>query len=265
KACSEWIERLMSMPAVAKAQTAALKKVAAKIAGLDAAAFEAYAQFARAYPAPTAPIAPTVPVAPPRRRTVTRFSGFRLTFPAEPEALVRDTYASAKCVLEYGSGGSTFLALHSGVEFVMSVESDKAWAGNISKSLGRVHDKARYRVHHADIGPTGEWGFPTDATGFQRYPLYALGVFDQPWFRQPEVVLIDGRFRTACFLATMLRTTAPVTVLFDDYHDRPHYHWIEEFAAPVARAGRMARFQLSPRALPADRLSRIVEAFNDAR
>lgn len=258
-ACSDQIARLMAIPAIAKAQSAALKKVAAKITALDATAFEAFAHFARSYPAPPPPAEP------PRRRPVTRFSGFRLTFPAEPEALVRETYASAKCVLEYGSGGSTFLALHSGVEFVMSVESDKAWAGKIAKSLGRVHDKARYRVHHADIGPTGEWGFPTDASGYSRYPLYALGVFDQPWFRQPDVVLIDGRFRTACFLATMLRTKAPVTVLFDDYHDRPHYHWIEEFAAPVARAGRMARFQLSPRTLPADQLSRIVEAFSDAR
>ncbi len=81
----------------------------------------------------------------------------------------------------------------------------------------------------------------------------------------PDVVLIDGRFRVACFLTVMLRATKPVTVLFDDYHKRPEYHWIEEFGAPVDRARRMARFEVTPRSFPPEAMTRILRAFVDPR
>jgi hypothetical protein len=193
------------------------------------------------------------------------FSGFQLTFPAETAAMVRDRYAKAATILEYGSGGSTFLALQSGAGFVMSVESDRGWAETIDGKLGEAFDRDRFRIHHADIGKTRKWGNPADASGFQRYHLYPLGVFDQPWYRQPDLVLIDGRFRTACFVAAMLKTTRPVEVLFDDYFRRPHYHWVEEFFRPVETAGRMARFEVEPRPFPLDRLTKILEAHVDPR
>jgi hypothetical protein len=60
-------------------------------------------------------------------------------------------------------------------------------------------------------------------------------------------VLIDGRFRVGCFLATMMRITRPVVVLFDDYKGRKPYAVVEEFFAPSAMGGRMARFVVSPR------------------
>lgn len=193
------------------------------------------------------------------------FAGFQLTFPPEAARMVRDRYARAGTILEYGSGGSTFLALQSGAGFVMSVESDRRWAATIDRRLGEAFDKDRFRIHHADIGKTRKWGHPADASGFQRYHLYPLGVFDQPWYRQPDLVLIDGRFRTACFVAAMLRTSRPVEVLFDDYFDRPHYHWVEEFFRPVETAGRMARFEVEPRPFPVERLTRILEAHVDPR
>lgn len=52
-----------------------------------------------------------------------------------------------------------------------------------------------------------------------------------------------------------------MTVLFDDYMDRPAYHVVEDFAGPPAETrGRMARFELEPRQLQGHELLTFVEA-----
>ncbi|WP_240997067.1 hypothetical protein, partial [Pseudomonas viridiflava] len=57
------------------------------------------------------------------------------------------------------------------------------------------------------------------------FHTYPLKVWDEPYFEQPDVILIDGRFRIACFVTAYLRATKPMIVLFDDYLDRPHTMW----------------------------------------
>jgi hypothetical protein len=75
------------------------------------------------------------------------------------------------------------------------------------------------------------------------------------------VVLVDGRFRAACFLTTLFRITRPVRLFFDDYAGRPIYHEVERYGAPVAMHGRMAEFALDPTSIPADDLTWILETF----
>ena len=193
------------------------------------------------------------------------FAGFDLSMPAGPAALLRAELLRATTVLEYGSGGSTFLALELGVEFILSVESDAAWAADIGKALGARYPKDRFHIHHADIGPTGDWGSPRDASGLRNYPAYAAAPYDLPAFRQPDLVFVDGRFRTACFLSALLRCTRPFRLLFDDYVDRAHYHWVERYTAPVQTAGRMALFEITPRAFPVEDFAKVLEAFVDTR
>ncbi len=183
----------------------------------------------------------------------------------EVAAALRDACKGAQVLLEYGSGGSTFLALDAGVDFVASVESDAQGAADIGVSLAGRFDADRFLVHHADIGPTKAWGQPANRSGFRRYHLYATEIWDHPQFRHPDVVLIAGQFRVACFLATMIRCTRPVTVLFDDYIDRHSCHWIEELVPVQGMAGRMARFTVTPRALPPEYLTRFAAAFTDPR
>ena len=73
--------------------------------------------------------------------------------------------------------------------------------------------------------------------------------------------LIDGRFRAACFLTVMLRTNSPVTVLFDDYKNRPNYHVVEDYVKPAEMRGRMARFEVQPRSFPTEDMAKIFEIF----
>lgn len=183
-----------------------------------------------------------------------------LTLPeAEAEAVAR-AYRGADVILEYGSGGSTALAADMG-KTVFSVESDAEWCARMQAWFNAVPAKGSVTLHHADIGPTKKWGMPTGMAAFRRFPGYALSIWDHPAFQHPDVVLIDGRFRPACLLATAFRITRPVTVLFDDYADRPAYHDIEAMFRPTAMHGRMAEFALDPTPLAADRLSWVMGWF----
>ena len=184
-----------------------------------------------------------------------------LTFRPVVANEVRRCYGAAAVVLEYGSGGSTVMAAEMPGKRVYSVESDAAWAASLQAYLDQQGIAAGVSLHAVDIGPTGDWGTPTDESGWRRYHHYPLTVWDRADFQHPDVVLVDGRFRAACLIATLLRITRPVTLLFDDYRDRKVYHRVEAFARPVAMVGRMARFELEPRAFPAAETTRIFDFF----
>lgn len=173
---------------------------------------------------------------------------------AEAEAL-RMAYVEAEVILEYGTGGSTVMAGDMPGKTVFAVESSAEWAQKMRRWFRLNPAQAEVHLHHADVGPTADWGTPTDVATFRRWPGYALGVWDREDFRHPDVVLIDGRFRVGCLLTTAFRISRPVQVLFDDYVPRKVYHAVEDFLAPSGRIGRMARFDLTPQPLPMNRWS----------
>ncbi|MFN3993647.1 MAG: hypothetical protein ACK4IU_12140 [Tabrizicola flagellatus] len=188
--------------------------------------------------------------------------GFALTFDdAEAKFLAR-AYAGAGTILEYGSGGSTVLAAELGAR-VFSVESDRDWAARLAGHVAPISD--RVQVHWVDIGPTGDWGAPLKSREHRKFHGYALSVWDRPDFVQPDLVLIDGRFRCACLVAVMLRTTRPVTVLFDDYARRRYYHGVERLARLEELVGRMARFTVTPGAIPPEMVTEAIGWFTDPR
>lgn len=180
------------------------------------------------------------------------------TMPHAEQALVARLYAENDVILEYGSGGSTLLAAGQDHSLVMSVESDKAWAENMQAVLDRDFPKAKVKMHWADIGPTGDWGRPLTNRAWRKFALYPMGVWDRPWFRHPDLILIDGRFRIGCLLTALYRIERPVTVLFDDYASRKHYiKAVERFVKPVEIVDRMARFELEPTPYPVTRMGEI--------
>lgn len=229
------IDRLRAHPAVARALDVVALRVAEDLARVaDAAA---------AAPAPPAA------------------AEFKLTFPPEVAAFVREAYAAAGSILEYGSGGSTVLAAELGKP-VVSVESDRAWAARLADHL-QQRGLGRAAVHHADIGPTKAWGRPQNDAAWRLYPGYAVSVWDRPDLIHPDLVLIDGRFRAACFAAVAARIIRPVRVLFDDYADRPFYHKVEAIAPRSTLVGRLAVFDLAPGRLSPAALTRILDWFGD--
>ena len=179
-----------------------------------------------------------------------------LTLPEAEAAHLRAAYEEAGAILEYGSGGSTALASEMPGKRVWSVESDADWAGMMRDWLAANPPATGTEVEviWADIGPTRDWGHPQGKGGYLRYPLYPLGVWERGDVA-PDVVLVDGRFRTGCALAAALHTKKPLRLFFDDYAPRRHYHRIETWiGAPRRMVGRMAEFEVGPMALPLERL-----------
>lgn len=183
---------------------------------------------------------------------------FSLHMPDAEKKVVTGAYQKAKVILEYGSGGSTMLAARPDGPKVFSIESDPDWAKELQKAIDRTCPEAAIDLRWIDIGPVKTWGKPVNARGWRQYHRYPLAIWDDPNFEQPDLALIDGRFRAGCFLACLFRTQAPMTVLWDDYRDRENYHRVEEFVKPVEMIGRMARFEISPTAIPPARLTEIV-------
>jgi hypothetical protein len=77
------------------------------------------------------------------------------------------------------------------------------------------------------------------------WPDYAIAVWDKIDEQNisPDLIVIDGRFRVACFLASLLRAEAGTTILFDDYVGREkRYAIVEKFLTPARVTSRMAIF-----------------------
>ena len=173
-----------------------------------------------------------------------------LTFPEAVGDWVREHYAAADVILEYGSGGSTVLASEMEGKRIFSVESDADWSAMMQRYLDQAGTRSPVTLHTANIGPVGKWGRPKSDKAWDKYHRYPNSVWDRDDFEAPDLVLVDGRFRAACLVTTMLRTEKPVTVLFDDYVGRKQYARVERWVQPVEVRDRMAKFEIEPTALP---------------
>jgi hypothetical protein len=160
-------------------------------------------------------------------------------------ALYSGVLAGARTVVEYGTGGSTLLALGAGVSRLISVETDLGWIGKLREVAEIAEAERRERVTfvHVDIGPVGKWGKPTDRSGAARYATYAPA----PWqhCRAADVVFIDGRFRVASALETLLRSGSETRIAFHDFWKRPQYHVVLPLVDCVDRADTLAIFRRS--------------------
>ncbi|MFU1981954.1 hypothetical protein [Bordetella hinzii] len=151
----------------------------------------------------------------------------------------------ARVFLEYGSGGSSVMASQSAVERIYSVDSDRAFLRAVQDKIAETGaPPGKYLPIYVDIGPTGAWGTPTSREFMHLWPDY----LKEPWRRlaqdgqTPDLILIDGRFRVASLLISLMHAPAGCVVLFDDYADRPVYHVVERFLKLRRKAGRMAEF-----------------------
>lgn len=187
---------------------------------------------------------------------------FALTLPKAERARLRTVYKAAGTILEYGSGGSTMFAAGLKGKTVYSVESDPEWARRMRAELDAADLPSPVTIHHVDIGPIGKWGRPVDTAHWSRFHRLPLSVWDLPDFRHPDAVLVDGRFRAACFVATCLRISRPVTLLFDDYATREIYARVERIAPPREVVGRMAVFDLVPGLVTPELIGFAFEAFS---
>lgn len=171
------------------------------------------------------------------------------SFDAEGLAAFKKAIAGVRTYLEYGAGGSTVLASRF-VRSLFSVESDARFLHAVEQKVHAIGSLSENHFLHANIGLTEFWGKPAftnySAGRLRRWSRYP----QSPWkFMEaagviPDLILIDGRFRVACMLESLIHLNGQSTLIcFDDYFDRDSYSIVERFADMVDRAGRMAIFR----------------------
>jgi hypothetical protein len=157
----------------------------------------------------------------------------------------KEALSHTSCYLEFGCGGSTVYACNeTKIENVISVDTDAAWIQRVREEAGSA---VKLHLEHVDLGEVGEWGTPKNTERYGEFWKYAVA----PWKKAtdlnvvPDTVLIDGRFRVACFLYSLLSAKVGTTIIFDDYFNRQKYFASEKYCAIELRAGRVGVFRVS--------------------
>jgi hypothetical protein len=141
--------------------------------------------------------------------------------------------------LEFGAGGSTWLAARREKEWLVSVDSSQDWLDKVADETRNC--LTRPLLEFVDIGPIKEWGFPVGERK-SHWSNYHELVWRRDGLERADLFFIDGRFRVACALQCLLRATDGALLGIHDF-ERPYYHVILDFARSVASSGRLSFFQ----------------------
>ncbi len=159
---------------------------------------------------------------------------------------------------EYGCGLSTIWMLRNTSAQVISVDSSQEWAEKVKND--NFVFKSRLIIKHIDIGKVGPFGRAISYNKCNNFQDYT----DFIWKRsvKPELVLIDGRFRVCCFLTSLKLADPGTKIIFDDYVNRPHYHFIEKYVSRIQESLRQCLFIVpSKNEIDMDSLDKDIELF----
>lgn len=176
-------------------------------------------------------------------------------------ALLRSASRASERILEFGCGGSTLLFVCETKAQIDSVESDKKWLANVDahEAIQHALSDGRLHLHHADIGPVKAWGAPQDNHSMSRWPTYWMHVWKSAGVSDVDLVFVDGRFRVACTLSTLVWGRAKPTVAFHDFFNRRRYHVVLEFFDVQQSAATLAVLRPKKEIDSAALLERLVE------
>lgn len=156
---------------------------------------------------------------------------------------------------EYGCGASTIWCANNTAVPIIAVDTSSEWIARVRQGSGRTDN---LNMVHVDLGELGDWGRPVEYSRRRAFADYIAA----PWTfdAKPDLILVDGRFRVACFLQSLVNADEGATILFDDYTERRQYHVVEEFAERIETLGTMAKF-LVPAKLDRDAIVQEIKAF----
>jgi hypothetical protein len=149
------------------------------------------------------------------------------------DKIFKSAVKDSKLYFEYGCGDSTKWVLNNTDSKIVCTDSSIEW-------LNTIPNNSRVVKIYVNIGPLKDWGYPIDNSQIHNWPQYQKRIWEYP--EKPDTVLIDGRFRVACFLTTLKYADKGTIILFDDYVNRDYYHIIEKYSKPITTYGRQAMF-----------------------
>ena len=110
-------------------------------------------------------------------------------------------YADANSVFEFGLGESTYLANYLQVPRYAGVDSDAAYVNECRQMVS-----SHFRFYYADVGNTGDWGYPIQnlTKAVVQYQIAPLQAEPLPF----DVYMVDGRWRFALVMLSFLHAAA---------------------------------------------------------
>ena len=146
----------------------------------------------------------------------------------------------SKFYFEYGVGKSTNWVIENTTSKVIAVDSDQKWIEHVCNKNN--FDK-RLQITWIDLGKLTDWGRPISYKKRNNFISYINSVWS--FESKADVILIDGRFRVACFLYSLLNAKIGSFIFFDDYNNRPWYHIVEEVLPIYEKCGRQGIFNVT--------------------
>jgi len=173
-----------------------------------------------------------------------------MTMTSKERSLLHAHMANCKKFLEFGAGDSTVHV--AGVESIVRVDSVESSPEYVERNLmpdasvRRAVDSGKLTFHFVDIGKTKKWGYPRDVSKKKLWPDYSANIFSL--HRDFDLVLVDGRFRVACTLNSILGTPDDCTIIIHDFWNRKRggSHLVLEFLEVVERTHTMAVLTKKP-------------------
>lgn len=131
---------------------------------------------------------------------------------------------------EFGIGGSTIFAYNNTKTKIRGVDSSKAW---VTKVKDAINSHSRIKIKYSNIGSIQDFGFPKNRLFKFLWPNYSKSIFRIA--DKPDTILIDGRFRVACVIQTILfsinRDITPTIILHDSV--RSEYDIVFKILNPI--------------------------------
>jgi hypothetical protein len=192
----------------------------------------------------------------------------KVSVPSEPMLGLNEIQAISKLssfngdFLEYGAGGSTaYIAVRS--KTLTSVESDAKFLEAVIKE---TREYRNINFLYGNIGPTKSFGQPISLLSWKyrkNWPNYALS----PWIadscpRRYSSIFIDGRFRVACALVTLIHNAVEeYKILIDDYYLRSEYFGVEKILKNPTRVGNAALFSVKKSELNVREIEELLDSY----
>lgn len=155
----------------------------------------------------------------------------------------------AENYFEYGAGGSTLLACKvSSIQRIRTIEANALFLEgliNNSTCLQSSLNTNRFQPKIVDIGPLGDYSNPVDDTSRDLWPRYSESILEES-SRKPDVILVDGRFRVASTLLSLLTVRENGVVLIHDFFIRPQYYEVLKYVDIVDCVENMIVVRLKP-------------------
>ena len=164
------------------------------------------------------------------------------------EKLTFNSYIiKSKNYLEFGSGGSTFHVLKNSNAKVHSVESSPVWMRHMRTYIFiRINQLfGRLNFYPINIGKTRGWGFPAEKNLSHLYPNYSSDIFTKVDPSIIDTVLVDGRFRVACALNTLIHCykNKGLRIIIHDFWNREKYFKLLDYLDVEKRVDSLAGFR----------------------